>query len=50
MRRSLAMRVALIVALAATGAAAPMAATVRIGVPERENIQFLTLWVALGVR
>jgi NitT/TauT family transport system substrate-binding protein len=48
MRRSPAMRVALIVALAATGAAAPMAATVRIGVPERENIQFLTLWVALG--
>jgi NitT/TauT family transport system substrate-binding protein len=48
MMRSLAMKIALIVALAATGAAAPMAATVRIGVPERENIQFLTIWVALG--
>jgi NitT/TauT family transport system substrate-binding protein len=45
---SLAMRVALALALAATGADAAIAATVRIGVPEGENIQFLTLWVALG--
>ena len=28
--------------------ATPQRAVVRIGVPERENIQFLTLWVALG--
>jgi NitT/TauT family transport system substrate-binding protein len=48
MIRSLAMKVALIVALATTGADGAMADTVRIGVPERENIQFLTLWVAIG--
>jgi NitT/TauT family transport system substrate-binding protein len=47
--RSLAMTFALIVALVPTGGGAPSAATmVRIGVPERANIQFLTLWVALG--
>jgi ABC-type nitrate/sulfonate/bicarbonate transport system substrate-binding protein len=46
--RALAVRIALIVALGSTGADAAMAATVRIGVPERANIQFLTLWVALG--
>ncbi len=37
----------LIVALVATGTSAPTT-KVRVGVPERENIQFLTLWVALG--
>jgi NitT/TauT family transport system substrate-binding protein len=30
------------------GAGAAAATKVRVGVPERENIQFLTLWVALG--
>ena len=48
MVRSFAMKVALLVALTAPGADAAMAATVRVGVPERENIQFLSLWVALG--
>jgi NitT/TauT family transport system substrate-binding protein len=48
MMRSLAMKVALIVTLAATSADAATAASVRIGVPERDNIQFLSLWVALG--
>src|SRR5258707_8213593 len=37
----------LIVALVATGTSAPTT-KVRVGVPERENIRFLTLWVALG--
>jgi ABC-type nitrate/sulfonate/bicarbonate transport system substrate-binding protein len=48
MMRALAMKFALILAIAATGADGAMGATVRIGVPERENIQFLSLWVALG--
>jgi ABC-type nitrate/sulfonate/bicarbonate transport system substrate-binding protein len=36
--------------LLAGGAAGntPTAATLRLGVPERDNIQYLTLWVALG--
>ena len=38
---------ALAVLLAGTSDAAP-GATVRLGIPERDNIQYLTLWVALG--
>jgi NitT/TauT family transport system substrate-binding protein len=47
MARLLAVTSALIVALVAGSAGAP-ATRIRVGVPERENIQFLTLWVALG--
>lgn len=43
-----AVRFALAVALAAAASGAAKGATVRIGVPERGNIQYLTLWVALG--
>jgi sulfonate transport system substrate-binding protein len=46
--RLLAVTLSLIVALVATGASAPTATTVRVGVPERDNIQFLSLWVAVG--
>lgn len=45
--RALIRGVAFIV-LVCSGAAPVTAATVRIGVPERDNIQFLTLWVAMG--
>jgi ABC-type nitrate/sulfonate/bicarbonate transport system substrate-binding protein len=41
-------RIFAVAALASAFAAPAIAATVRIGVPERDNIQFLTLWVALG--
>jgi len=46
MSRLLASTAALFAVLIAAGPA--RAATVRIGVPERDNIQFLTLWVACG--
>jgi NitT/TauT family transport system substrate-binding protein len=47
--RALGIKIALLAALAVAGGNPAMAATaVRVGVPERENIQFLTLWVALG--
>jgi NMT1/THI5 like len=46
--RSWTIKVSLVLALVTAGADASMGATVRIGVPERDNIQFLTLWVALG--
>jgi NitT/TauT family transport system substrate-binding protein len=40
--------VAICVGLSAGPSAMAAAATVRVGVPERENIQYLSLWVALG--
>ena len=47
--RRLAIGVAAIGTLAAARADLAMAASpVRIGVPERENIQYISLWVALG--
>jgi ABC-type nitrate/sulfonate/bicarbonate transport system substrate-binding protein len=49
-RGGLSVRTAAVFALAALLAGSGTAATttVRLGVPERDNIQFLTLWVALG--
>jgi NitT/TauT family transport system substrate-binding protein len=46
--RCLKMNAFAIVTLLTVGVQATTPATVRIGVPERENIQFLTLWAALG--
>jgi NitT/TauT family transport system substrate-binding protein len=49
--RSTAVKVALTTLLAFSAGSVSQAGapiTVRLGVPERENIQFLTLWVALG--
>jgi iron complex outermembrane recepter protein len=48
MPRFLTLQTALLVALLVARAGVALAAPVRIGVPERENIQFLTLWVAYG--
>ena len=48
MVRRLAIGAAAIGMLAAAGADAAAASPVRIGVPERENIQYISLWVALG--
>jgi iron complex outermembrane receptor protein len=41
-------RTAAVLAFAMFASTGAMAATVRLAVPERENIQYLTLWVALG--
>ena len=48
-RQALLARVVVFASLAVTGSAGvAAAATIRIGVPERDNIQYLTLWTALG--
>ena len=48
-KRALLARVVVFALLAMTGSAAvAAAATIRIGVPERDNIQYLTLWTAVG--
>jgi ABC-type nitrate/sulfonate/bicarbonate transport system substrate-binding protein len=48
MVRSLAVKIAAIVVLATVSADTATTTAVRVGVPERENIQYLSLWVALG--
>ena len=44
------LRTAVVCALAAATCAASAAAAtrIRVGIPERDNIQYITLWVALG--
>src|SRR5215510_10774180 len=47
LRARIAVAAAIAVLCAGSGTTAPLK-PVRLGVPERDNIQYLTLWVALG--
>ena len=48
MRISIRISAVCIAVMLAVGGVAAQSTTVRIGVPERDNLQYLTLWVALG--